>query len=122
MIQLDHFAITVNNLEEAIKFYMNIGYKLQNKFNDEEYKWAELDLGATRLEIFEPAVASREKELSKISHIAYSFTEDEEAFEIANKIGYKVGNLDIFYGDLNRKTFFIKDNSGIPIQLIKKKV
>ena len=51
MIQLDHFAITVNNLEEAIKFYMNIGYKLQNKFNDEEYKWAELDLGATRLEI-----------------------------------------------------------------------
>ena len=67
-------------------------------------------------------LASREKELSKISHIAYSFTEDEEAFEIANKIGYKVGNLDIFYGDLNRKTFFIKDNSGIPIQLIKKKV
>ena len=122
MIQLDHIAITVNDLEKSIKFYENIGYKLQNKFNDQEYKWAELELGATRLEIFEPAVASREKELSKISHIAYNFTEDEEAFEIATKTGHKVGDSDMFYGDLNRKSFFIEDNSGISIQLIKKKI
>lgn len=120
MIQLDHIAITVNDLEKSIKFYENIGYKLQNKFNDQEYKWAELELGATRLEIFEPVNST--KKFSKISHIAYNFTEDEEAFEIATKTGHKVGDSDMFYGDLNRKSFFIEDNSGISIQLIKKKI
>ena len=118
MIQLVHIAVTVNNLEESIKFYENIGYKLQNIFNDEEYKWATLELGATGLELFEPV----QKEFSKISHIAYNFTKDEEALEIANKAGYKVDDSDVFYGDLNRKSFFIEDNNGISIQLIKKKI
>lgn len=118
MIQLDHIAVTVNNLEESIKFYENIGYKLQNSFNDEKYKWATLELGETGLELFE----SVQKEISKISHIAYNFTEEGEALEIANKAGYKVDDSDVFYGDLNRKSFFIEDNNGISIQLIKKKI
>lgn len=117
MIEFDHIAITVNSLEESINFYKKMGYELQNQFKDAEYRWATLELGTTRLEIFEPL----EIELPKIEHIAYSFTEDEEAFEIARKIGYKVEKSDVFYGDLKRKSFFVKDNNGLSIQLIKKK-
>lgn len=116
MLEFDHIAITVKNLEESIKFYQKLGYKLENIFNDEEYKWATLKLGISGLEIFEPI----KKEASKISHIAYSYTEDKEAFEFAKNIGYTQEQLEIYYGNLNRKSFFIKDNNGISIQLIKK--
>lgn len=116
MIQFDHVAITVKNLEQSIKFYENLGYTLQNQFIDEEYRWANLELGLSMLEIFEPL----NNNTSKIEHLAYSFTDDKEAFEFASKRGYKIEDKDIFYGDLNRKSFFIEDDNGISIQLIKK--
>ena len=117
MIEFDHIAITVKNLEESIKFYEKIGYKLESIFNDDEYRWATLRLGISGLEIFQPI----KMESSKISHIAYSYTEDKEAFEFAENIGYTQEQLEIYYGDLNRKSFFVEDNDGISIQLIKKK-
>lgn len=117
MLEFDHVAITTNDLEKTIDFYQKIGYMFQNQFNDDEYRWATLTLGTTRLEIFEPL----EKELPIIEHIAYSFNDDEEAYQIAKNFGYQTDQLDIFSGDLNRTSFFIKDNNGISIQLIKKK-
>lgn len=117
MIELDHIAITLKNLEKSIKFYEMLGYKLESIFNDDDNRWATLKLGVSGLEIFEPV----KKDSSKISHLAYSYTEDEEAFEFAKNIGYTQEQLDIYYGDLKRKSFFIEDNDGISIQLIKKK-
>lgn len=116
MLEFDHVAITVNNLEESINFYKKLGYQLQKQFMDNEYKWATLKLGPSSLEIFEPL----NENLPSIEHIAYNFTEDEEAYEIVHKIGYKVDDLNVFYGDLQRKSFFVKDNSGLSIQLIKR--
>lgn len=117
MIEFDHIAITVKSLEESIKFYERLGYKLESTFHDEEYRWATLKLGISGLEIFEPM----KKEASKISHIAYSYMEDKEAFEFAKNIGYTQEQLEIYYGNLNRKSFFVEDNDGISIQLIKKR-
>ncbi len=116
MLNFDHIAITVNDLVESINFYVKLGYELQEQFNDNEYKWATLKLGTTRLEIFEPLA----KGTPKIEHIAYSFNEDEEVFSIISQLGYSKEELDVFYGNLNRKSFFIEDNSRISIQLIKK--
>lgn len=116
MIKFDHVAITTNNLEETIAFYQNIGYEIQNQFDDAEYRWATLKLGTTSLEIFEPL----DKALPTIQHIVYSYTNEKEAYEIAEKLDYKLEQLDIFSGDLNRKSFFIEDNNGISLQLIKK--
>ncbi len=117
MLELDHIAITVFNLEKSISFYEKLGYQLQNKFDDEEYKWATLELSGSSLEIFEPL----KKELPKINHIAYRFTDEKEVFQIVKQLGYKEEEAEIFYGDLNRKSFFIDDNSGLSIQFIKKK-
>lgn len=115
MIEFDHVAITTNNLEETIAFYEKIGYEFENLFKDQEYRWATLKLGATRLEIFEPLING----LPVIQHIAYKFTEEKEVYQIAERLGYKTEKLDIFSGDLNRKSFFVEDNNGISIQFIK---
>jgi len=94
MLELDHVAITVSNLEESIEFYKHLGYQVDNQFEEEDYRWANLKLGDTRLELFEPS----KKELQKISHIAYSFTENREAFQIVRKIKGSEEKLDVFYG------------------------
>lgn len=117
MIEFDHVAITVENLERAIQFYKVLGYQLQNQFLDKEYRWATLKLGTSNLELFEPL----SKNLPKIEHLAFSFTDTQEAIELAKKLGTTVDEENIFYGDLNRKSFFLEQDREISIQFIKKK-
>lgn len=115
MLDLDHIAITVENLDESIAFYKKIGYELLERFSDDGYNWATLKLNNHSLELFQ-ITNDREK---SINHIAYSYDSEEEVLELMKKIGYENKNIDIFYGDLNRKSFFIEDNNGKSIQLIK---
>ena len=115
MIDLDHIAITVEDLDESITFYKKLGYELLERFSDEGYNWATLKLNNHSLELFQ---ITNDKE-KPINHIAYSYDEDEEVLDLIKKLGYKE-NIDIFYGDLNRKSFFIEDNNGKSIQLIRK--
>ena len=115
MLDLDHIAITVENLDESITFYKKIGYELLERFSDDGYNWATLKLNNHSLELFQ-ITNDREK---SINHIAYSYDSEEEVLELMKKIGYENKNIDIFYGDLNRKSFFIEDNNGKSIQLIK---
>ncbi len=116
MIDLDHIAITVEDLDESITFYKKLGYELLERFSDEGYNWATLKLNNHSLELFQ-ITNDREK---PINHIAYSYDEDEEVLYLIKQLGYKEENIDIFYGDLNRKSFFIEDNNGKSIQLIRK--
>lgn len=116
MIDLDHIAITVEDLDESITFYKKLGYELLERFSDEGYNWATLKLNNHSLELFQ---ITNDKE-KPINHIAYSYDEDEEVPNLIKQLGYKEENIDIFYGDLNRKSFFIEDNNGKSIQLIRK--
>ena len=116
MIDLDHIAITVEDLDESITFYKKLGYELLERFSDEGYNWATLKLNNHSLELFQ---ITNDKE-KPINHIAYSYEKDEEVLDLIKKLGYKEENIDIFYGDLNRKSFFIEDNNGKSIQLIRK--
>ena len=54
-----------------------------------------------------------------IEHIAYSYDFDDEVIDIIQRLGYSE-QVNLFYGDLNRKSFFIKDPNGKSIQFIKK--
>ena len=73
MISFDHVAITVKNLEASIHFYENLGYTLQSKFCDKDYKWATLKLKEAGLELFQPLQGND----LNIFHIAYNFVDDE---------------------------------------------
>ena len=114
MLDLDHIAITVDNLETAIYFYTKFGYKLTAKFEDDGYRWVTLKLNNHSLELFE----NFNKE--NFDHIAYSYENDKEVYELMESLGYKNHDLATFFGDLNRESFFIKDKNGKSIQLIKK--
>lgn len=116
MLDLDHIAITVKDLNKSIVFYTKLGYELVDRFNDSGYNWATLKLNDHSLELFQ---LTNDKE-KPINHIAYSYDSDEEVLDLIKQLGYKKENIDIFYGDLNRKSFFIKDNEDNSIQLIKK--
>ncbi len=116
MFYLDHIAITVKNLDESITFYKKIGYKLLERFSDDGYNWATLKLNNHSLELFQVTNGKNDS----FDHIAYSYDNDDEVRELIKKLGKKQENLDIFYGDLNRKSFFIEDNNGKSVQLIKK--
>ena len=111
MLNLDHIAITVKNLDESIKFYVKLGYRLLDRFNNKEYEWALLKLNDHSLELFQ-------SDNKSLNHIAYSYNREEEINMIIKELGYK--KIEAFYGDLNRKSFFIEDNNGNQIQLIKK--
>ncbi len=63
----------------------------------------------------------KDKTLSDINHIAYSFDNIKEAIDLALQLGYSKSALDVFLGDLTRESFFIKDLNGNSLQLIKKK-
>lgn len=113
MISFDHYAITVKDLNESIIFYKKLGYKLMNRFSDEEYEWATLRLGNYSLELFE-----NKKEC--MDHVAYNYDNFDEVIKVIEDLGYREEDLDIYYGDLNRESFFIEDINGKEIQFIKK--
>ena len=115
MLDLDHIAITVKDLDESISFYIKFGYELIERFRDDGYNWATLKLNHHSLELFELINDKDEN----YNHIAYSYDRDEEVLNLIKQLGYDKNDLDIFYGDLNRKSFFIKDKNGKSIQLIK---
>ncbi len=116
MIDSDHVAFTVKNLEESISFYTSLGYQLINTFYDEEYNWAVLKLNNHSLELFEKKLNIDEN----LDHIAYNYKDFNEIERLINRLGYKKEDLDVFYGDLNRESFCIRDKDGKTIQLIKK--
>ena len=117
MLEFDHIALTVTNLEGSINFYKVLGYKVETVFEEEDYRWASLLLGDTSLELFQ----IKNKKWPKIYHVAYNFTDEKEAISIAKSLGYEKEDLDIFFGDLNRESFFLEDKDNISIQLIRKK-
>ena len=78
MLDLDHIAITVENLDESIAFYKKIGYELLERFSDDGYNWATLKLNNHSLELFQ---ITNDKEKS-IEHIAYSYDSDEEVLDL----------------------------------------
>ena len=53
MLEFDHIALTVTNLEGSINFYKVLGYKVETVFEEEDYRWASLLLGDTSLELFQ---------------------------------------------------------------------
>ncbi len=115
MLNLDHIALTVRDLDKSIAFYIKLGYKLSKRFSDDEYEWATLTHVSHSLELFQVEDVS-------FNHIAYSYDDIQEAMELVKDLGCQESELDIFYGNLNRESFFIKDNNGRSIQLIKKQV
>ena len=107
MIEIDHYAITVDNLERAIKFYKQLGYSDETIYEDEDYRWSTMK-GIIDIELFE----IKSSKIKKIKHIGYRFDDFSD-------IEKYITNQSPFYGDSKRESYFITDEFGNEIQFIK---
>lgn len=124
MFSFDHIAISVTNLERSIDFYQKLGFILDNQFNDGDYKWATLNLNEISLEIFcyNKNNNKYSGDLSKtgVHHFALKTKNIDKCIQTIKEI--YTGEIEVYYGDLNRKSFWIKDPDNIEIQIIEEKV
>lgn len=123
MFSFDHIAISVTNLERSIEFYQKLGFILDNQFEDGDYKWATLKLNEFSLEIFcynkNNNKFSGDLSITGVNHFALNTKNIDDC--IQNIKEFYSGKIEIYYGDLNRKSFWIKDPDNIGIQIIETK-
>jgi len=90
IVGLDHIAIAVNKLEEAIQIYQDIlGLKLEKTmvFENQRVKIAFFSLGETKIELLEPTAPESpvarfiEKRGEGIHHIALKVTNIEDSLK-----------------------------------------
>lgn len=121
MFSFDHVAISVTNLENSIKFYQKLGFVLDKEFDDGDYRWATLTLNDFSLEVFcynkNNNKYSNNLSVTGVHHFALKVVNIDETIKTIKEI-YKE-ELEIYHGDLKRKSFWIKDPDNIGIQIIE---
>jgi methylmalonyl-CoA epimerase len=124
MIQrLDHIAITVRDLKEAIDFYNKLGFKLGQRSENPTQIIQFLESGYARLEVFAPKVpVTTPADLSQsdvgIKHIALKVDDIWKTYEEAKAKGV-VFNEEPRTIPKGPTVVFFKDPSGILLQLIQ---
>ncbi len=124
MIQLiDHTAITVRDLQEAIDFYAKLGFKLAQRNETPTQTIAFLEVGQARLEVFAPKTTTTPPELGQsdvgMKHIALKVDDVWKSYEEAKAKGV------IFTSEPRRTAMgnlvtFFKDPNGILFQLLQR--
>ena len=96
--KIDHIGLVVKNIEETIKLYKNIGFKVGGEefLKEINMKVAFLPIGETHIELLEPAAMKIDEvtglDLSKegIHHIAIKVVNIDEAIEKLERSGVEL--------------------------------
>ena len=130
MFDVNHVAISVENLDECIDFYSRFGFKVIKEYHDEAVDIVMLKLKRTRLEMFHylshsPLPAHAKTILEDLQtvgtkHFALGTKDIEKAREFVIKLGCASSDLKIQKGRLGKPYFFISDPNGILVEIIEK--
>mgnify|MGYP005791642743 FL=1 len=132
MFTVDHYAISVKNIERSVEFYKKLDFRVEKEWgtSDEALSIIHMKNGEFILELF------CYKQYTNMPHTA--FVLDEDLPVIGSKhIGFYVDDLkkvqnylkgtglikkeiEIKTGRLGRSYFFISDPDGILIEIIEK--
>ena len=130
---VDHIGIAVPNLEEALKFYSDLGLVSHGTeiVEEQKVKVGFLPLGDTELELLEsteadgPIAKFIEKNGGRggIQHIALRVENIEEAIEEMKSKGYKMIDESPRYGAGNASIAFChpKSTNGVLLELTERK-
>lgn len=131
MFNIDHIAISVENLEETIKFYNNFGFELYKEYHDDSVDIIMLKFNNIYLEIFHyndssplPEHATDLlKDLKTIGtkHFGLNVKDIYETKKWIENRQLTDCEIEIHQGRLGRAYFFIKDPNGILIEIIEEK-
>jgi methylmalonyl-CoA/ethylmalonyl-CoA epimerase len=96
--KIDHVGVVVKNMEEAVKNYRNIGFKVEHEefLKETNLKVAFLPIGETYIELLEPAVMKKDEvtelDMSKegIHHIAIKVANIDDEIEQLKKSGIEL--------------------------------
>jgi methylmalonyl-CoA/ethylmalonyl-CoA epimerase len=130
--KVDHIGIAVSNLEESIKFYVEVlGLKLHGTETVEEQKVkvAFLPVGDTEVELLEatspdsPIAKFIEAKGQGVQHIAFKVDNIEAALEEMRAKGVRLIDEKPRYGAGGAKIAFLhpKSTNGVLIELCEKK-
>lgn len=130
---VDHIGIAVPNLEEALRFYQDLGLECHGTeiVEEQKVKVAFLPLGDTELELLEstspdgPIAKFIEKNGGRggIQHVALRVSNIEEAIAEMKEKGYKMIDESPRYGAGNAQIAFAhpKSTHGILLELSERK-
>lgn len=132
MFNFDHISISVEYLEETIKFYSIFGFKVHKEYHDDSVDIVMLKCDKIFLEIFHyndynplPEHAYElEKDLKTVGtkHFGLNVKDIEETKQWVESNNLNDGEIEIHQGRLGRQYFFIKDPNGILLEIIEEGV
>ncbi len=127
--KIDHIGIAVSNLEEAIKIYESLGFKVAEteEVEDQKVRVAMIPVGESRIELLEAtspesAIAKFiEKRGEGIHHIAINVENIEEALKKAKDAGIKLIDEKPRIGAGGKKIAFLHPKSlkGVLLELVE---
>ena len=131
MIQkVDHVGVAVQNLEETIKVYEELGLQLNGTevVEDQKVKVAFMPVGDTEVEFLEatsedsPIAKFIEKKGAGVQHIAFRVDNIEEALKEMSEKGFRLLDEKPRYGAGGARIAFLhpKSTTGILIELCER--
>lgn len=129
MFNFNHVSISVEDLEKTLDFYKKFGFEIHKEYHDDTVDIVMLKLNGIILEIFHyfehNALPEHSKDLNVElktignNHFALGVRDINEAKEFVEKNNLYNGEITIKQGRLGKPYFFIKDPSGILIEIIE---
>ncbi len=129
MFNFNHVTISVDNLENTLKFYKKFGFEKHKEYHDENVDIVMLKLENMILEIFHYQKKNALPEHSKNlgvdlqtignKHFGLGVKNIMEAKKFVENNKLNDGEITINKGRLGKPYFFIKDPNGILMEIIE---
>lgn len=129
MFNFNHVTISVDNLEDTLRFYKLFGFKKHKEYHDENVDIVMLKLGNMILEIFHYIECNELPEHSKDlgidlktignKHFSIGVNDINEAKKSIEENKLNDSEIVITKGRLGKPYFFIKDPNGILMEVIE---
>lgn len=126
---INHVAISANNLEKTLEFYKKFGFEKHKEYHDDSVDIVLLKLNNTILEVFyyknRYNLPEHSEDLSidlKIvgnKHFALGVENIEDAKKFVEENKLYDGEIKITQGRLGKPYFFIKDPNNILMEIIE---
>lgn len=132
MFTVDHYAISVKNIERSVEFYKKLDFRVEKEWSapDKSLSITHMKNGEFILELFcykqytnmpyTAFVLNEDLPVIGSKHIGFYVDDLKEVQEYLKGIGLIKKEIEIKTGRLGRSYFFISDPDGILIEIIEK--